>query len=345
MMSTRVHRAVSAPELNLQRTFTLQKVGASDPTAALVPRQFEKVHLSMDGRVVHHHVVIVDDQLHHTTTILDDRVHPVDDGEGLRLRLDADDDGAGRFAELAARHEVTHLLHRQHRGLRLLPVPWLFDVAASVILQQRVRFIDAVRSFSAIAKRFGPLTPLGRCFPHPRVIAGLAADELMPLGVDGQRARALKAIAIEALHSDLFHPLPADNVEATRAKLEARLARAPGVGPWTTAMIMGFGFGDSDAVVTGDLHLPHLVTRVLGGDDDGSDARMVALLAPFVGHRFRVTRLLWAARLGKRPTVPGPQATRSLRSSDTDDITAHGQATAVDDREDLDVAPRSSGDG
>jgi 3-methyladenine DNA glycosylase/8-oxoguanine DNA glycosylase len=252
--------------------------------------------------VVHHHLAIVDGQLHHTTTILDDRARSFDDGESLRLRLDGDV-GAASFGELAERHEVTRVLHRQHRGLRVLPVPWLFDVAASVILQQRVRFVDAVRSFTAIAKRFGPTTPLGRCFPHPRVIAAVAADELMPLGVDGQRARALKGVAVEALHSDLLHPLPADNVETARERRKARLARVPGVGPWTTAMIMGFGFGDSDAVVTGDLHLPHLVTRVLGGDDDGTDARMVALLAPFVGHRFRVTRLLWAARLGKRPTI------------------------------------------
>jgi 3-methyladenine DNA glycosylase/8-oxoguanine DNA glycosylase len=300
-MATTVQRGEAPLVLDVQQTFTLQNVGSSDPTAALVRNQFEKVHLSLDGYVVHHQLAVLNGQLHHTTTILDEHADPKGNIMTLPLRLDADT-RAVHFPIVAAEHPVVHRLHRQHHGLRLLPVPWLFDVAASMVLQQRVRFVDAARSFAAIARRFGPKTPLGLCFPHPRVIAALAPDELMPLGVDGQRARALQAIARESLHSDLLQPLGADNDDdAVRHKRAARLRSLPGIGPWTTAMIMGFGFGDTDAVVEGDLHLPHLVTAVLGGDNDASDDRMQELLLPFAGQRFRIVRLLWAGKFGKRP--------------------------------------------
>jgi 3-methyladenine DNA glycosylase/8-oxoguanine DNA glycosylase len=230
--------------LDVKRTFTLQNVGSSDPTAALVEHQFEKVHLALDGRMVHHQLVVLNGQLHHTTTIMGEHTSDMVATDTLRLRLNADA-SAEDFEVVAAKHPLVHRLHRQHHGLRLLPVPWLFDVAASMVLQQRVRFVDAARSFAAIARCYGPTTPMGLCFPHPRVVAALAADELMPLGVDGQRARALQAIAREALHSDLLEPLGSDSDSNKR---KARLQRLPGIGPWTTAMIMGFGFGDPDAL-------------------------------------------------------------------------------------------------
>ena len=56
--------------------------------------------------------------------------------------------------------------------------------------------------------------------------------------------------------------------------------------------------GDSDAVATGDLHLPHMVAWALAGERRGSDERMLELLEPFRGHRARVLRLLL---LGVRP--------------------------------------------
>jgi 3-methyladenine DNA glycosylase/8-oxoguanine DNA glycosylase len=60
---------------------------------------------------------------------------------------------------------------------------------------------------------------------------------------------------------------------------------------------MGFVLGDPDAVPTGDLHLPHQVGWALAGEPRADDARMLDLLAPFAGHRFRLLRLLLAAGL------------------------------------------------
>ena len=58
--------------------------------------------------------------------------------------------------------------------------------------------------------------------------------------------------------------------------------------------------GDIDAAIPGDLHLPHLVCYALAGEPEGSDERMMELLAPFAGHRFRIIRLLYDSGL-QRP--------------------------------------------
>ena len=72
----------------------------------------------------------------------------------------------------------------------------------------------------------------------------------------------------------------------------ARLRAITGVGPWTAARTAMIALGDADAVPLGDLHIPHLVAWRLAGERRGSDERMVELLAPYVGHRARVIRLL-----------------------------------------------------
>ena len=58
---------------------------------------------------------------------------------------------------------------------------------------------------------------------------------------------------------------------------------------------MGFVLGDPDAVPLGDLHLPQEVGRALAGEPGADDARMLELLEPFRGSRFRLLRLLLAA--------------------------------------------------
>jgi 3-methyladenine DNA glycosylase/8-oxoguanine DNA glycosylase len=80
------------------------------------------------------------------------------------------------------------------------------------------------------------------------------------------------------------------------------------VGPWTSSRVMLVALGDADAVCTGDLHLPHLVTWALAGEPRGSDERMLELLEPFRGHRARVQRLLLIDGVSdsmlRRPVLP-----------------------------------------
>jgi 3-methyladenine DNA glycosylase/8-oxoguanine DNA glycosylase len=73
---------------------------------------------------------------------------------------------------------------------------------------------------------------------------------------------------------------------------------------------MGFVLGDPDAVPVGDLHLPREIGRALAGESRADDRRMLELLEPFRGHRFRLIRWLLAAgrlhlgRGGRSPASP-----------------------------------------
>ncbi len=182
-------------------------------------------------------------------------------------------------------------LHRSLPGLRLLRVPWLYDMTCSAILQQRIRTVDAMRDWRRIAQRWGVAGPLGlRVFPAAEMLARVAQFELEALGMDAQRARTLLRFAQESR----FVPLkPGMHF----AELRKYLLRIPGIGPWTTESVMGYGAGDADAAIPGDLHLPHLVSYALAGETEGSDERMMELLEPFRGHRFRIIRLLYESRL------------------------------------------------
>ena len=92
---------------------------------------------------------------------------------------------------------------------------------------------------------------------------------------------------------------------AARARLEAVV----GVGPWTSGVVALRALGDADAVPIGDYNLPSTVVFAFTGRPRGTDAEMLALLAPFAPHRGRVLCLLAAAGIG----APRFGARRALR--------------------------------
>ncbi len=179
-------------------------------------------------------------------------------------------------------------LARRHRGIRLPRSPWVFDGLTEYVLQQRVTFRDAARAHRRLVEALGAAAPgpPGLLLPlAPSDWLRLSDGDLRRAGVDGQRARTLRAAARAARRvSSTFGLDPA----AARAVLRA----VPGCGPWTVGITMGFVLGDPDAVPMGDLHLPHEVGRALAAEPRADDARMLELLEPFRGHRFRLLRLL-----------------------------------------------------
>jgi 3-methyladenine DNA glycosylase/8-oxoguanine DNA glycosylase len=194
-------------------------------------------------------------------------------------------------------------LARAGRGLHLPRSPWLFDALVTVILQQRVAFEDASRSQRRLIAQRGETAPgpLGLRLPlSPRQWLSLSGGELLHVGIDGQRGRALRAAAREARRVDALF-------DASAAEARARLAAIPGIGPWSVEMAMGHGLGDPDAVPTGDLHLPSLVSWALAHEPYADDERMLELLEPYRGQRFRLIRLLMAAgftRPGRPSQLP-----------------------------------------
>jgi len=211
-----------------------------------------------------------------------------------RARALAGVDDPGGFAP----EGVLAPLARRHRGLRLPRSPFVFDGLVEYVLQQRVSFREAARSHRRLVASLSPPSPgpPGLRLPlAPSDWLKRRDDELRRAGIDARRASTLRAAARAARALDAVFDAPPP---AARA----RLAGVRGCGPWTVEITMGFVLGDADAVPTGDLHLPHEVAWALAGERRGDDRRMLELLEPYRGHRFRALRLLLAVgrvRLGR----------------------------------------------
>jgi 3-methyladenine DNA glycosylase/8-oxoguanine DNA glycosylase len=192
-------------------------------------------------------------------------------------------------------------LIRRGRGLRLGRTPFVFDALVAIVLQQRVAFRDAVSAHRRLVSTLGDVAPGPfdlRLPLAPRHWLALSSEDFRKVEVDGQRAATLRAAARRAGEVDTTFGL-------APAEARRRLTQLPGCGPWTVEMTLGFALGDPDAVPVGDLHLPHLVAWALSGEHAGTDTRMLELLEPFRGHRFRLIRLLYAAGLTPPAQPPG----------------------------------------
>lgn len=190
----------------------------------------------------------------------------------------------GRAGPMAA-------IARRCRGVRLPRSPWVFDGLTEFVLQQRVTFRDAARAHRRLVEAVGEAAPgpPGLRLPlSPSHWRHLTQDEARRAGIDGPRARTLRAAALAARRLDAAFEL--EPAAARRV-----IAAVPGCGPWTVEITMGFVLGDPDAVPQGDLHLPREVGWALAGEPRADDARMLELLEPFRGSRFRLLRWLLAA--------------------------------------------------
>jgi len=173
-------------------------------------------------------------------------------------------------------------------GLRMGRAPSVMEVLINSIIQQRVTTREATDSIRKLGREHGGAAPgpLGLVLPAaPEELARQPYYALHPLGVEKRRADIVRYVAKRPKRIAGLRELGVE--EATR-----RLSSITGIGPWTIGLVAGIALGDPDAVPTGDYHLPNYVSWTLAGEPRGDDARMLELLAPFAGHRWRVIRLL-----------------------------------------------------
>ena len=264
-------------------SFVLQRVGRADPTARKADGRFVKSGATPDGPVT---IELCSRER--------GKIVARAWGPGARHALAAapawvgDEDRPESFEHT---NEVLRRLAKIKPGLRLGRSPFAYDLHASLVLQQRVTFAEAAESFRQLASKYGEAAPgpFGTVmFPSHEVLRRIPSYEYRRLGVDHKRVTAL----LEATRlAPRVRRAAQESLEAARRYL----LLIPGTGPWTTELLLGLGFGDADAVPTGDVHLPHDVTYTLTGEPWGSDARMLELLEPFRPHRFRVLRLITLA--------------------------------------------------
>jgi len=199
---------------------------------------------------------------------------------------------------------VVRRLHREAPGLRLPRTGRVLDAVIPAVVSQRVTGFEAKRSYRQLVERWGEPAPgptgllLG---PLPEVIAELGYYDLHVIGMEKKRADALQRVCA---HAHRLEQVGATTPDQLRARLEAIV----GVGAWTSAEVARVALGDADAVSVGDFHLKHLVSWALAEEPRGTDARMLELLEPYVGHRGRVCTLLEtsglsAPRYGARQRV------------------------------------------
>ena len=144
------------------------------------------------------------------------------------------------FDVAADPQEITAVLGELAAGATGLRLPGAFDgfeLALRAILGQQVtvkaartlatRFVDAFGE--AIAMPFADLT---RTFPTPARVAQLTRDDIGRLGIVGQRAEAMIAIA-KALEDEKLTL----NGSAEPAQTIAALCAIKGIGPWTAHYI------------------------------------------------------------------------------------------------------------
>ncbi len=218
--------------------------------------------------------------------------------DSLPAQLGFHDDRVG----FTARHPVIGELARRYEGLRVGRSGRVFEALVPAVLEQKVVSREAHRAWRYLLGKFGAAAPGPapdgmRVFPSPRTWTRIPSWDWHLAGVEGVRARTI--ITAAAAAARLERALDEDAAEADR-----RLVSLPGIGPWTSAEIRQRAMGDPDAVSVGDYHLPNAVGWTLARrttDDDG----MLELLAPYAGHRYRVTRLIELG--GSHPPRRGPR--------------------------------------
>ena len=196
--------------------------------------------------------------------------------------------------DFAPTHPLVASLRRRLRGMRLVRVGCVLDIAVPTIIEQRVTSLEARRSWQVLVRRHGTPAPGGHesmpalvVPPAADVLADLPDWEWRRIGVEGRRSETVRRVALEARRLD-------QAAAVDGATLDRRLRSLRGVGPWTIAHVTHLVAGDADAVPVGDWHLPSHVAYALAHEARADDARMLELLQPFRPHRARVWRLLVA---------------------------------------------------
>ncbi len=287
-------RVLEVPAFDLMETLRYQRVGPLDPCAIFdVPaRRFVFAYRSPTGPV---------------TLSLTQRAP-------TSVAVEAWGDGRAEALEhapaicgvhddpdaFAPEHEGLRVLGRRFRKMRMPRVPWAMEALVGTILQQRVAFVEAAKSWRTLAVERGERAPGPHAlwlFPSQEALEAIPTWAYREMLVDRKRELAVRALLDHRPEVDAIASRTFDEVRASLAKI-------PGIGPWTIESFLGQARGDADAVPILDYWLPHMIGFALAGEARSTDARMLELLAPFRPHRYRVIRLIGAAGFGAQRRGP-----------------------------------------
>lgn len=216
-------------------------------------------------------------------------------GPGANWLLDRAPDfiGSTDAGQLDPAHPALRRLAREHRGLKLIKTHQLLEPLIHAVVRQLItaREVRGIwRGIQRLTSEQAP-GPFDLILPpEPRAVRDVPAFKFEALGLSKKVTRTLRMVCdrSEAIERLL-------RLEPEQAV--AKLMTLPGIGPWTSNTAVAWATGWADAVPVGDYHLPNLVAWVLAREPRADDARMLELLEPYVGDRWRVFRLLMASGL------------------------------------------------
>jgi 3-methyladenine DNA glycosylase/8-oxoguanine DNA glycosylase len=283
--------------IDLLRSLRPLVASSSDPTIRLRPDRVVRAGRTPDGPAT------LD-----IRRVADQRFVADATGPGRAWALEHAPDLLGAADHLdgfdARAHRMVARAHHARRDLRMVRSGRVEDVLVPTILAQRVTSEEAARSWTRLVRAWGQPAPGPiplRLPPSADELASRPYWDFHRLGVE--RARA-ERIAGACRHLDVLQaaidPARDDGLTVTE-----RLARVPGIGPWTAALVARIAAGDPDTVEVGDYNTKDHVVHALTGRPRGSDEEMLEVLAPFTGHRGRVIRLLLST--APRPPRFGPR--------------------------------------
>jgi 3-methyladenine DNA glycosylase/8-oxoguanine DNA glycosylase len=213
-----------------------------------------------------------------------------------------------RPADFRPAHPVVARLAADFPGLHLVSTGEVVHPLARNVVRQLVTWPEARRTWRALALAIGAPAPGPGglwLLPAPAALRDTPPAVFQRLGLGRRQADTLRRIGQVAGRLEEAAGLSFDEVRR-------RLALVRGVGPWTVEETLGHGLGDPDAAPPGDYHLPDTVAWALAREPRADDARMMALLEPFRGQRWRVLRLLMAAGV-RAPRYGAPAGVRPPR--------------------------------
>lgn len=188
-------------------------------------------------------------------------------------------------------------LFRRQPGLRIGRSRAIVEMLVPTILEQKVTTTEAHRSYRALMRAHGetapgPAVPGGLWLrPDPARLAQLGYADYHRFGIERRRAETIRRVCGRAAAIDR---LAIEWVDTPTTEARQAIETIPGLGPWSSAIVAQRAFGDPDAVIVGDYHLPNIVAFNLAGEARATDDRMLELLEPYRGHRGRVVLLLTA---------------------------------------------------
>jgi AraC family transcriptional regulator of adaptative response / DNA-3-methyladenine glycosylase II len=149
-------------------------------------------------------------------------------------------------------------------GLRLPGCTDAFELAVRAVLGQQVTVAAARTLARRLVQAFGapvstPWPDIDRAFPAPAVLAATPAQDIAALGIVGQRAAAIVALAQAWPQIDA-------GMQARIAPQELidALCALPGIGVWTAQYITMRATGWSDAFLPGDVAVIKAMRQRLG---------------------------------------------------------------------------------